>query len=307
MLLHQFPDLQWLKAQASARFANRQGVGGIRLPNEGWPTVVMNTKAREVVRDNIQGPLSIFTNLSGHSEVTVEKRRVRIRPGTYFISNTGQPYTLEIHEKPVTETFNIHFGESFTEAAVGSLVASPEWLLENVRATAKIGFHNRVVLSDDSFQKTVRAIQAGGHDPLYLEEQLFQLLGLLVEDEVNMIARRERLPALKSSTKEEIMKRLMTATDYLYTFYDKNPGLDELAAVSCLSKFHFLRLFRIAYHQTPHQFITSLKIQRAKELLNTTKDEVKTIADSLGFENSSSFSRTFYKVTGIYPSQFRGS
>ncbi len=306
MLLYQFPDLQWLKAQACARFANRQGVGGIQLPNEGWPTVVMNTKVRDVVRDNIQGPLSIFTNLSGQSEVTVEKRRVRIRPGTFFISNAGQPYTLEIQEKPVTETFNIHFGESFTQRAVGCLVASPEWLLENAQATALIGFRNRVVPSGDSFQKIIRAIQAGGHDLLYLEEQLFQLLGLLVEDEMNIIARRDRLPALKSSTKAEIMKRLMTAMDYLYTFYDKNPGLDELAAVSCLSKFHFLRLFRIAYRQTPHQFISSLKIQRAKELLHATKDEVKTIADALGFENSSSFSRAFHKAAGIYPSQYRG-
>ena len=142
---------------------------------------------------------------------------------------------------------------------------------------------------------------------MFLEEQLFQLLTLLVEEQQKVYATGQRLSSVKASTKEEILKRLMTVTDYLYTHFDRNPGLDEMAAISCLSKFHFLRLFKIAYGQTPHQFITTLKINRAKELLKKTHQEVKIIADTLGFENASSFSRSFHAVTRLYPSQYRQS
>jgi AraC family transcriptional regulator len=78
-----------------------------------------------------------------------------------------------------------------------------------------------------------------------------------------------------------------------------------LAAISCLSKFHFLRLFKLAYGQTPHQFILSLRVERAKKMLKKTSDEVKVIADSLGFENSATFSRTFLRHAGVSPTQYR--
>ncbi len=114
-----------------------------------------------------------------------------------------------------------------------------------------------------------------------------------------------RLPVVKASTREEILKRLQTTMDYLHAYYAQNPGLDELSRVSMLSKFHFLRLFKLAYGQTPHQLITSLKIKRAKELLWKKENSVHSIADALGFEDSSSFSRTFNTQVGHYPSQYR--
>lgn len=307
MLLHEFPDLPWLKAQAETRFANRRGIGGTRLPNQGWPTVVLNTLASQVVRDNILGPLSIFTNLSGCSEVSVGNKSVKVSPETFFISNAGQHYTLEIQEKSATETFNIHFGQHFAETALQSILSSPDRLLENTSAKPleTFGFHNRISAAGNQFKKIIQSIRIEDNNPLHLEEQLFLLLNLLVSGQKDVHTMRDRLTALKVSTKEEILKRLLTATDYLYTYYDMNPGLDELAAVSCLSKFHFLRLFKIAYGQTPHQFITTLKVRKAKHLLRSTNDEVKAIADALGFENSSSFSRLFHREVGYYPTQYR--
>src|SRR5882757_5106374 len=118
MLLHEFPNLQWLKVQAESRFQNRRGVGGIELKDSGWPSVILNTRVQSTVRDNIRGPLSIFTNLSGTSEVTADKKRVKITPQTFFISNAHQHYTLEVESKIPTETFNIHFGENFVEKAL---------------------------------------------------------------------------------------------------------------------------------------------------------------------------------------------
>ena len=182
-----------------------------------------------------------------------------------------------------TETFNIHFGEDFTKTAIQNLLASQKDLLENPEHSESFGFYNRVIPVDEPFKKIVNGIQGSGKDTLQLEEQLFELLKLILLKERNVNEARERFPSIKSSTKTEILKRLLTTTDYLYTYYDKNPGLEELAVISCLSKFHFLRLFKIAYGQTPHQFITDLKIKKAKELLQRTNDEVKSIADAVGY------------------------
>ncbi|HWA34282.1 MAG TPA: AraC family transcriptional regulator [Cyclobacteriaceae bacterium] len=306
MILHEFPNLQWLKSQAESRFRDRRGVGGIVLDDPGWPSVILNTRVRSTVRDNIRGPLSIFTNLSGTSYVTVDKKRAAVTPQTFFISNSQQHYTLEIDKKPA-ETFNIHFGENFIEKALaGILQREDQLLLNEPNGVRDFGFYNKIVPASGGFQRIIASIQQEGSDRLYLDEKLFDLLSLLLNEQNSVKAMRERLPSLKASTKGEIMKRMVNATDYIYTYYDKNPSLDELAAVSCLSKFHFLRLFKIAYHQTPRQFITTLRIERAKTLLQKTVADVRSIGAEVGFKDSSSFSRAFYNQVGVYPSQFRG-
>ena len=309
MVLHQFPDLHWLKAQANTRFANRQVVNGGRLENDGWPTVILNAKTKGIVRDNIRGPLSIFTNLSGNSVVAVDKKRVTQTPETFFISNAGQHYTPEIKESVPTETFNIHFGEYFVEKALQSYFSTTHQLLENKGDPNRkeFGFHNRIVPNNAEFHSILNSIQQNEKDDLFVDEQLFQLLSLLLREEKKVHEMYDRFMVIKSSTREEILKRLIASTDYLHVFYINNPSLDELARISCLSKFHFLRLFKIAYGQTPHQFITALKINKAKELLQNTCAEVKIIAHQLGFDNTSAFSRLFHHQTGVYPSQFRAN
>jgi len=73
---------------------------------------------------------------------------------------------------------------------------------------------------------------------------------VLLLDEIKIKKIQQQLPSLKSSTRKEIMRRLMVATDYIYTFYDRKLSLEELAQACCLSKFHFLRLFKIAFGKT---------------------------------------------------------
>ncbi len=306
MILHEFPNLQWLKVQAESRFQNRKGVGGIDLKDPGWPSVILNTRTRSTVRDNIRGPLSIFTNLSGTSHVTADKKRVSVSPHTFFISNAQQHYTLEISNQSPTETFNIHFGENFVEKAVSGILQGSDQLLLNQEGTQRdFGFHNRIIPTSPEFNRIIAGIQTDGQDPLYLDEKLFDLFALLLSEQTKLAAIHERLSAIRNSTRDEIVKRLIIATDFLHTYFDKSPSLDELAAVSCLSKFHFLRLFKIAYRQTPHQFITTLKIERAKTLLQKTQADVRTIGAEVGFKDSSTFSRAFRNAIGVYPSQFR--
>lgn len=306
MLAHAFPNLEWLKKQANTSFADRKAINGKPLPVKGWPNVIMNAKASGVVRDGIKGPLSIFANISGQSAVTVERYRIQLQPGTFFLSNAGQFYTLEIG-KTSTETANIHFGKTFSEGAFRSLKRTPDQLLESETDDAAPTFYNRVIRADETFEQLLKAALRPGISPIEEEQVLFDILGHLMANESQLRNQEEKLSALKRSTKTEIMRRLLLATDYLHSVTNSQPDLEELARISCLSKFHFLRLFKIAFGQTPHQFLTTLKLQQAKDLLQHSQHEVKTIATSLGYKDASTFSRQFYQHIGVYPSQFRAS
>ena len=141
MIFHHFPDLQWLKQQSENRFSNRKGWEGRTLPQQGWPSVILNVNTGFTYRDNIRGPLSIFTNLSGESHVGIGKNRTTIREGFFFISNNDQRYTLDINNcKTSTETFNIHFGEHFASRVLRSLTLPTESLLDNCESSVNTDY-----------------------------------------------------------------------------------------------------------------------------------------------------------------------
>ena len=81
--------------------------------------------------------------------------------------------------------------------------------------------------------------------------------------------------------------------------------IDRLAARAGMSRFPFIRAFRSAYGDTPHQYLRARRIERATELLVTTPLPITEICDQIGFQSLGSFSSLFRKVTGETPAAYR--
>lgn len=308
MVLYQFPDLAWLKVQAEKNFADRQGWGGRELTHEGWPNVVLQVSAGETCRDNIRGPLSLFMNLSGESVVTTGKRRVVVPEDFFFVTNPDQYYTLEIERPHTAKTFNIHFGDYFADQVLHAYLPPEAHLLDHPFECPheRLEFHNRLHHRSAALNRVVTEISQASELPsLWLEEKLADVICLLLNEEKKLLSLRAGLPVLKSSTRAEILRRLLQVTDYIHTHLDKDISLEQLSRIACLSKFHFLRLFKVVFQATPYQFINAERIRRAKKMMQHTRLEVQDIARTLGYENASAFSRMFFRQVGVYPSQLR--
>lgn len=87
--------------------------------------------------------------------------------------------------------------------------------------------------------------------------------------------------------------------------YDTPITIEQLSREAALSPYHFIRLFRRIYRQTPHQYLVQQRIARAKELLRTTDLPITEICSAVGFESLGSFSTLFRNVAGISPSAYR--
>jgi len=286
MLYHAFPDLQWLKKQAESRFASGKAWNGEQVPTGGWPNVLLNVKTSSTVRDNIPGPLSLFSNVSGASLVMVDGRTTIVNDDYFFISNNTQRYTLEVKS---AEIFNIHFGENW---------------LKNIIDVQDIEFYNKLYRKDEVVRYLQAQLRLPDKTTLEREELLTRLIVYLLRVKRNEKIVLENLDATKPATREEILRRLHLATDYIYSYYDNDLSLDELAKISMMSKFHFLRAFRQAFGVAPHKFLTKVRIDKAKGLLQSNL-EVAKIGKIVGISDASSFSRLFKNETGVYPTQFR--
>ena len=72
-----------------------------------------------------------------------------------------------------------------------------------------------------------------------------------------------------------------------------------------ISETHFRRIFKTSYNMSPNQYLIFLRINRAKELLETGDQSIEEISELSGFASSSYFSRLFKERTGFSPYEFR--
>ncbi|MFI8824613.1 AraC family transcriptional regulator [Streptomyces sp. NPDC053431] len=81
--------------------------------------------------------------------------------------------------------------------------------------------------------------------------------------------------------------------------------LDAVAGHAGYSRFHFVRAFKAAYGETPGQYLSRRRIERAQEMLRTADLTVTEICALVGFSSLGTFSTRFKRQTGLSPSEYR--
>lgn len=99
--------------------------------------------------------------------------------------------------------------------------------------------------------------------------------------------------------------RVQKVLSFIRKNLDRKIELSELAEMSCLSKDHFIRIFKKETGESPTDYIISRKLERAMLLLATEDSPIKSIAFNLGFEDHSYFNRLFKSRIGMTPQQYR--
>ena len=94
--------------------------------------------------------------------------------------------------------------------------------------------------------------------------------------------------------------RLLIARDLLRERYSEPLLLRDLAAAAGFSEFHFLRAYRTAFGETPHQHFTRLRLEHAKRAL-AHGAPVTEVCFDVGYSSLGTFSWRFARATGKSP------
>jgi AraC-like DNA-binding protein len=100
-------------------------------------------------------------------------------------------------------------------------------------------------------------------------------------------------------------KDLAHARDFMRHAYQRPLNLPDISAQANLSPYHFLRVYKQAFQETPHEFLTRLRIERAKTLLARGSHNVTEACFEVGFSSLGSFSTLFAHRVGLPPSEYR--
>ena len=98
---------------------------------------------------------------------------------------------------------------------------------------------------------------------------------------------------------------LLRAKGFIDLNYAQPLDLEKIACQANFSRYHFLRLFRRTFDETPHQYLTRRRIERARELLTTTELSVTDVCLEVGYQSLGSFSSLFQRHAGHSPQNYR--
>lgn len=250
------------------------------------------------------GTLSIKTMLKGTGVWTTPGRTFKVEPQNFLVINRGQTYGVDVDSVEPSQTFAIFFRPGLAEEIVTFI--TDQHLTEIGKDARDFGFYERLSLKDErmqfGIQKLRQILYQVDVEAWEIEEAFMSLAETLVANEIESKLSRDRLDLVKSSVREEIYRQLLLSRDFMLSESHQAIDLHSLANIATLSPYYFHRLFLEAFGKTPHDFLTEVRIARAKILLETSDMPIWQVSLDIGFQSPSHFCRLYRKLSGESPS-----
>jgi transcriptional regulator GlxA family with amidase domain len=100
-------------------------------------------------------------------------------------------------------------------------------------------------------------------------------------------------------------QRVQRVKTLIESNFDRDLSVSEMARFVDLSVSHLQHLFKSDLEQSPAQYVQALRLERARELLETSSLSVKQILIRIGVKDRSNFERRFKHVYKLTPVQYR--
>jgi AraC family transcriptional regulator len=182
----------------------------------------------------------------------------------------------------------------------------PAWLPAAPARVASPAMSPRLFFEDaallDTALRLMRLIEHAGAD----STPYFEALSMVLAHEL------VRLNAGAAPVEARVCGGLATWQQRTVAAYiEEHPAerisLFTLAQLVRLSPFHFCRAFKQSFGLPPHRYHTSRRIEQAKALLAQPAGSVTNVGHAVGFSETSSFTATFHRMTGVTPTAYRRS
>ncbi len=209
-------------------------------------------------------------------------------PRTAIIIQAGEPHSsVPVGDPGLTlHTF-------YLEEGLMAEVAAALW-----GGHSTVAFRDPLIDDDATVARLLAAHRALEHGDLEGEEKAFFAIEQLVH--------RYATPTGSARASTATDSGLAAVRALLEDRVAENVGLDELAAVAGLSRFHLIRAFQRRYGVTPFAYQRHQRIEKARAVLRTGGSLAEAAADA-GFADRSHLGRAFRAVMGATPGEYRES
>lgn len=245
-----------------------------------------------------------------------------ISEGKGFLNVGNKKYVIKKDDIVIISNFEVHtFTTSknqFFDLAV--IYFMPELIFNPGSINLDFDYLKPFFYRSDNFSHIIHPEKINSSEILSLFEKIYELSNkktsnykleikiYLMEMLIKILNYYENVGIKKSgvySKKLENLSRLKDLISYIQNDYNSAITLEEAAKMVSISTHYFCKFFKQVMGKTFINYVLSVRIDRAKEILFSEKISVTSVAYKVGFGNLSYFHRKFKEFTGFRPNEFR--
>ncbi len=246
-------------------------------------------------------PLEYSFHLSGG----YKNQRSSAHAGQYSLCGSGVA-PIEISEWSNAEQVdvNVHIAPELFKTWLNQTSDSIPQGLQHLIKPSPQTYYVRSGTTTGMMQRTLQQILhcpfQGITKRMYLESKVWELMALLVEQELDIHQGKRNTYSLKPDD----IDRIHQAKNILLQRFDNPPSLIELARQIGLNDCTLKRGFRQVFGQTAFSCLHDHRLEQARQLLEDRRLNISEIAQAIGFANRSYFAAAFRRRFGVTPKKY---
>lgn len=250
-------------------------LAGVRLVSCGH---IFAKEGREILRPQGREDFLLFYIAKGEETFYLDKPRVAGAGSFVFF----KPHEKQHHatRSGAAEFYYVHFS---ADALPEGITLESAKIHETQISSAPQLFEQII---DETFEKKPQ------YEILCLS-LLFSLFALIQRENARTEARVDKDHG-----------HIARAIQYIGRSFSEDLSLADYAAMCMMSKYHFLRTFKRVTGQTPFEYRTRIRIENAKQMLESGDLSVAEIGEKIGFSSPAHFSTVFKKLVGVSPKNY---
>lgn len=248
--------------------------------------------------------IEIVVILKGKGKFLIQEKEYEVEEGNVILLNPGT-----IHcscPDPGESPAECYLG--FTDVEFKDCREDFMPLFQDYKMIAKLpdGLKNELIHLCAAIDREANACEPGRY--FMLKAYLIQVICLLERyrrQEAEIAKKKEHGDGCEfhSMNKKYIIRRI---TEYMEEHYQEKISLDRIAANMYLSSYYISKLFKSETGDTPINYLISLRMKKAKELLDSSPEaSIQSVAAAVGYEDAYHFSKLFKKYYGISPLYYK--
>lgn len=242
------------------------------------------------------GTVAIAAVLEGSFQYRCDNGEALLYPGAVMLGNAGACYECGHRHGSGDRCISLQVSPDFFGEVAAGTAGSSRFRFTHAMLPALQVLHRPMA------QMAALAAHPTGRAPERMAVE--ELAVAMAEAVIGAVAGgqgRSHAPSAADS------RRISRVLRHIETHSHEALDLAGLAAIACMSKYHFLRSFRRITGVTPHQYLLGLRLHRAAERLCSSHAPVSAIAFDTGFGDLSTFNAGFRARFGTSPGRFRAS
>ena len=243
----------------------------------------------------IQGPPSIRAVWRGAESYLIGRRTLCVDDDSYLLINGRREYSIVGQRRDAAESLTIFFSSETRRARASDRDSFAEHLRPHDGPVTQY------------LQRILEARRRGVTDNDWYSDEIKMLYAQLVLSDVELQRSASVFAPAGLCTRTELLRRVMTATDYVNSNYTSAVTLDDIASAANLSKYHLARLFRTLHGVSPAAYLRLKRIRAAERLIERSDADLAEIAERSGFGSRWSMFRELRRRRGMSGQRIRES